>query len=64
MEKSKLKKIIESLIFSSTKPISLRELKNFFTDESISRGTEGRGINSGKASACNVTDICCGNNAD
>ena len=36
MEKSKLKKIIESLIFSSTKPISLRELKNFFTDESIS----------------------------
>jgi len=36
LEKSKLKKIIESLIFSSTKPISLRELKNFFTDESIS----------------------------
>ena len=36
MEKSKLKKIIESLIFSSTKPISLRELKNFFTDEVIS----------------------------
>ena len=36
MEKSKLKKIIESLIFSSTKPISLRELKNFFTDENIS----------------------------
>ena len=36
MEKSKLEKIIESLIFSSTKPISLRELKNFFTDESIS----------------------------
>ena len=36
MEKSKLKKIIESLIFSSTKPISLRELKIFFTGESIS----------------------------
>jgi len=36
LEKSKLKKIIESLIFSSTKPISLRELKNFFTDQSIS----------------------------
>jgi len=36
LEKSKLEKIIESLIFSSTKPISLRELKNFFTDESIS----------------------------
>jgi len=36
LEKSKLKKIIESLIFSSTKPISLRELKNFFTDEVIS----------------------------
>ena len=36
MEKSKLKKIIESLIFSSTKPISLRELKNFFTDENMS----------------------------
>jgi len=36
LEKSKLKKIIESLIFSSTKPISLRELKNFFTDEIIS----------------------------
>jgi len=36
LEKSKLKKIIESLIFSSTKPISLRELKNFFTDENMS----------------------------
>jgi len=36
LEKSKLKKIIESLIFSSTKPISLREIKNFFTDDSIS----------------------------
>ena len=36
MAKSKLKKIIESLIFSSTKPISSREIKNFFTDETIS----------------------------
>lgn len=36
MEKSKLEKIIESLIFSSTKPISSREIKNFFTDETIS----------------------------
>jgi len=36
LEKSKLEKIIESLIFSSTKPISSREIKNFFTDETIS----------------------------
>ena len=36
MEKSKLEKIIESLIFSSTKPISSREIKFFFTDETIS----------------------------
>jgi len=36
LEKSKLKRIIESLIFSSTKPISLRELKIFFTDDSVS----------------------------
>jgi len=36
LEKSKLEKIIESLIFSSTKPISSREIKFFFTDETIS----------------------------
>ena len=36
MENSKIKKIIESLIFSSTAPISLRELANFFSEESVS----------------------------
>jgi chromosome segregation and condensation protein ScpB len=36
LENTKIKKIIESLIFSSTSPISLKELKNFFSEESIS----------------------------
>ncbi len=36
MENSKIKKIIESLIFSSAAPISLRELANFFSEESVS----------------------------
>ena len=36
MENTKIKKIIESLIFSSSAPISLRELTNFFSEENIS----------------------------
>ena len=36
MKNSKLKKIIESLIFSSSSPISIKELRNFFSDEKIS----------------------------
>ena len=36
MENAKIKKIIESLIFSSAAPISLRELANFFSEESVS----------------------------
>tara|TARA_B100000767_G_C19767309_1_gene538222 strand:- start:74 stop:709 length:636 start_codon:yes stop_codon:yes gene_type:complete len=36
LENSKIKKIIESLIFSSAAPISLRELANFFSEESVS----------------------------
>lgn len=35
MENTKIKKIIESLIFSSTSPISLKELTNFFSEENI-----------------------------
>ena len=35
MEKNKIKKIIESLIFSSTSPVSPREIKNFFSNEEI-----------------------------
>lgn len=35
MENTKIKKIIESLIFSSTSPISLKELANFFSEENI-----------------------------
>ena len=35
MENAKIKKIIESLIFSSTSPISLKELTNFFSEENI-----------------------------
>ena len=35
MEKNKIKKIIESLIFSSISPVSSREIKNFFSDEEI-----------------------------
>tara|TARA_E500000081_G_scaffold86177_1_gene87286 strand:- start:1579 stop:2214 length:636 start_codon:yes stop_codon:yes gene_type:complete len=36
LKNSKLKKIIESLIFSSSSPISIKELRNFFSDEKIS----------------------------
>ena len=36
MENTKIKKIIESLIFSSISPISLKELTNFFSEENIS----------------------------
>ena len=36
MKNSKLKKIVESLIFSSSSPISIKELRNFFSDEKIS----------------------------
>ena len=36
MENTKIKKVIESLIFSSTSPISLKELTNFFSEENIS----------------------------
>jgi len=35
LEKNKIKKIIESLIFSSISPVSSREIKNFFSDEEI-----------------------------
>jgi len=35
LEKNKIKKIIESLIFSSKSPVSSREIKNFFSDEEI-----------------------------
>ena len=36
MENNKIKKIIESLIFSSATPISTKEIRNFFSDEKIS----------------------------
>jgi segregation and condensation protein B len=36
LENNKIKKIIESLIFSSTTPISTKEIRNFFSDEKIS----------------------------
>ena len=35
MEKKEIKKIIEALIFSSASPISLKELRNFFSDDNI-----------------------------
>ena len=35
MEKNKIKKIIEALIFSSSSPVSSREIKSFFSDEEI-----------------------------
>ena len=35
MESNKIKKIIESLIFSSTTAISAKEIRNFFDDENI-----------------------------
>ena len=36
MENNKIKKVIESLIFSSAIPISAKEIRNFFSDEKIS----------------------------
>ena len=33
MKKSECKKIIESLIFSSPNPISIKQLKDFFSEE-------------------------------
>jgi len=35
LEKNKIKKIIEALIFSSSSPVSSREIKSFFSDEEI-----------------------------
>jgi len=36
LEKNKIKKIIESLLFSSSYPIKVKEIKNFFSEEKIS----------------------------
>ena len=36
MEKNEIKKIIEALLFSSSSPISLKEIRNFFEEENIS----------------------------
>ena len=36
LEKNKIKKIIESLIFSSPSPIKTKDIRNFFADEKIS----------------------------
>lgn len=36
LEKNKIKKIIESLIFSSPSPIKPKDIKNYFSDEDIS----------------------------
>ena len=36
MKKSECKKIIESLIFSSPNPISIKQLKDFFSEEDLS----------------------------
>lgn len=36
LEKNKIKKIIESLIFSSPSPIKSKDIKNYFSDENIS----------------------------
>ena len=35
-EKNKIKKIIESLLFSSSYPIKVKEIKNFFSEEKVS----------------------------
>ena len=35
-EKNKIKKIIESLLFSSSYPIRVKEIKNFFSEEKVS----------------------------
>ena len=36
MEKNKIKKIIESLLFSSSYPIKVKEIKSFFSEEKVS----------------------------
>jgi len=36
LEKNEIKKIIEALLFSSSSPISLKEIRNFFEEENIS----------------------------
>jgi len=36
LEKNKIKKIIESLLFSSSYPIKVKEIKNFFSEEEVS----------------------------
>ncbi len=36
MENNEIKKIIESLIFSSASPIAIKEIRSFFSDEKIS----------------------------
>ena len=36
LEKNKIKKIIESLIFSSPSPIKTIDIRNFFAEEKIS----------------------------
>jgi segregation and condensation protein B len=36
LENNKIKKIIESLIFSSASPIAIKEIRSFFSDEKIS----------------------------
>ena len=36
LEKNKIKKIIESLLFSSSCPIKVKEIKNFFSEEKVS----------------------------
>ena len=36
LEKNKIKKIIESLLFSSSYPIKVKEIKNFFSEEKVS----------------------------
>ena len=36
LEKNKIKKIIESLLFSSSYPLKAKEIKNFFSEEKVS----------------------------
>ena len=36
LERNKIKKIIESLLFSSSYPIKVKEIKNFFSEEKVS----------------------------
>ena len=35
MEKKNIRKIIEALIFSSASPISIKDLRNYFSDDNI-----------------------------